>query len=283
MLPDTVRERAALVQGCGLFAGLSPAASWDILSASRERNFSRRDKLFSERQPITQFVLLVAGCVKEMLFSRNGGEVILRLDGPGDLVGTTCHLETGHCSAAQAIQPSKALVWDSDKFDGLAKSFTGLQQNTARIMAERLAAMQQRFREVATDTVASRVSNELLRLVSQIGQRVNGDFQINLSREEFAQLTATTLFTVSRLLSKWENAGIVTAVREAVVVRNLPALIELAETESHYSVRGSNHDTDGVGANRRGRVLRVSGPARAVNGRGQVSTRGAGTEAASVG
>jgi CRP-like cAMP-binding protein len=228
-------------------------------------------------------MLLAAGCMKEMQFSRNGGEVILRLDGPGDLVGTTCQSETGHCSVAQAVQPSKALVWDSEKFDALAMTFPGLQRNTARILSERLATMQQRFREVATDTVASRVSNELLRLVSQMGQRVNGDFQINLSREEFAQLTATTLFTVSRLLSKWENAGIVTALREAVLVRNLPALIELAETESRYSVRGRGHDIDRVGTNKCHRLPKISGPARAVNVRGQVSTRNTGTESAGIG
>jgi hypothetical protein len=44
-----------------------------------------------------------------------------------------------------------------------------------------------------------------------------------------AQLTGTTLFTVSRLLCQWEGQGIVSNRREAVLVRNLQGLIELSQ------------------------------------------------------
>jgi hypothetical protein len=44
-------------------------------------------------------------------------------------------------------------------------------------------------------------------------------------------LTGTTLFTVSRLLCQWESQGIVSARREAVLVRNVPALRDLSREE----------------------------------------------------
>jgi CRP-like cAMP-binding protein len=53
--------------------------------------------------------------------------------------------------------------------------------------------------------------------------------EIGLSREELAQLTGTTLFTVSRLLSQWEKQGIVSSRREAVVVCDVQALAALSE------------------------------------------------------
>jgi len=68
-------------------------------------------------------------------------------------------------------------------------------------------------------------------LLNQVGRRVNGAVQINLSREELAQLIGTTLFTVSRLLSDWDEQGIVSAGRESVIVKNLEALVELSERE----------------------------------------------------
>jgi hypothetical protein len=40
-----------------------------------------------------------------------------------------------------------------------------------------------------------------------------------------------TLFTVSRLLCQWEQQGIVSARRKAVLIRNLPALVELSEPD----------------------------------------------------
>ena len=54
--------------------------------------------------------------------------------------------------------------------------------------------------------------------MEQIGKTVNGSVEIGLSREELAQMTGTTLFTVSRLLSAWEARGMVRPRREAVTI-----------------------------------------------------------------
>jgi CRP-like cAMP-binding protein len=91
--------------------------------------------------------------------------------------------------------------------------------------------LEQRFREISTERVASRLSREIVRLLAQVGRVVNGTVEIALSREELAQLTGTTLFTVSRLLSDWDERGIVSTRREAVSVNDLHALQQLAEVE----------------------------------------------------
>jgi len=53
---------------------------------------------------------------------------------------------------------------------------------------------------------------------------VNGVVEIGLSREELAQMTGTTLFTVSRLLSAWEARGMVRPRRESVTICDLQSL-----------------------------------------------------------
>jgi CRP-like cAMP-binding protein len=68
-------------------------------------------------------------------------------------------------------------------------------------------------------------------LLPQVGKRVNDEVEISLSREELAQLTGTTLFTVSRLLSQWELQGIVSARREMVSVRDVQALTALSQSQ----------------------------------------------------
>jgi CRP-like cAMP-binding protein len=71
----------------------------------------------------------------------------------------------------------------------------------------------------------------LLRLLNQVGKRADSHVEINLSRRELAQLTGTTLFTVSRLLCQWETQGIVSARREVVLIRDVTALTELSRVE----------------------------------------------------
>jgi CRP-like cAMP-binding protein len=132
---------------------------------------------------------------------------------------------------AQALSASKALVWDAVVFESIAQRIPVLRHNTTDILLRRLEDLEERFREVSTEKVSARLSHEIVRLLNQVGRRVNGVVEIRLSREELAQLVGTTLFTVSRLLSEWDQQGIVSARREAVSVCNLHALVELSEIE----------------------------------------------------
>jgi CRP-like cAMP-binding protein len=68
-----------------------------------------------------------------------------------------------------------------------------------------------------------------MRLHEKIGLAVNGVIEIGLSREELAQMTGTTLFTVSRLLSAWEERGMVKPRRESVTVCDVEALNAISE------------------------------------------------------
>jgi CRP-like cAMP-binding protein len=70
-----------------------------------------------------------------------------------------------------------------------------------------------------------------MRLLKQVGRPARGGIEISLSREELAQMTGTTLFSVSRLLSKWGEEGFVLPRREAVVVLDAGRLAELSIAE----------------------------------------------------
>lgn len=227
-----MNQRVALVQRFSLFAGLSPADCASILTGAHERHFQRRQTIFLEGDPIRQILLLISGCVKVTQFGQSGSEVILRLNGPGELVGALGVRARGdHGSTAQALDACASLTWETAAFEALSERYPALRRNLLRILEMRLDEMDQRFREVSTEKVAPRLSSQLVRLLNQVGKRVNGHVEISLSREELAQLTGTTLFTVSRLLCQWEVLGIVGARREVVQVRNLDALIALSQGE----------------------------------------------------
>jgi hypothetical protein len=74
-------------------------------------------------------------------------------------------------------------------------------------------------------------SSERRRLPLNPMRLSSGRGEIKLSREELAQITGTTLFTVSRLLSKWEEQGWVVRRRSAVLVRDPLRLMELGDEE----------------------------------------------------
>ena len=223
---------AALVQHFPLFSNLSPMDCREIVSAARKVVYTRRQTIYLEGDPVRQIILLTSGCAKIVQVGQNGCEVILRLNGPGEALGMVgLNAQTRHCSAARALRASTALVWDAPAFESLSERFPALRRNTTHILCKRLEELEGRFREISTERVSARLSHEIVRLLNQVGRRVDGAVQINLSREELAQLIGTTLFTVSRLLSDWDQQGIVSARRESVTVINLRALVELSECE----------------------------------------------------
>jgi CRP/FNR family transcriptional regulator, nitrogen oxide reductase regulator len=226
----SVSQRIALLQASPLFSNIPSADCATIISAAHEKQFARRQTLYFEGDPVRHIVLLISGCVKVTQFGQSGSEVILRLNGPGEIVGTLGS-RGAHCSTARTLQLTSGLVWDAASFEAMGECFPLLRRNTVCILEQRLQEIEERFREISTEKVGPRLSSQLVRLLSQIGKRVNGDIEVSLSREELAQLTGTTLFTVSRLLCQWEVKGIVSARREAVLIRNLKALVELGQSE----------------------------------------------------
>jgi CRP-like cAMP-binding protein len=231
-LPEqvTAHHRAAILQSSSLFADISESDRGRIVAAAQERKFSRRQTLFLEGDTVRNIILLTSGCAKILQFGQSGTEVILRLSGPGEIVGAIGLCVQGrHCSMAQTLNASTALVWDANAFESLSNHFPTLRRNAMHILCQRLHELEERFREISTEKVSSRLSKELIRLHNQVGRPVKGSIEIGLSREEMAQMTGTTLFTVSRLLSEWDQLGIVSARREAVSVLNLQALQELAD------------------------------------------------------
>ena len=229
---NPLSKKAESVEAFPLFSNVSLTAREEILSFADEVEFSRRQMLYFEGDPVRQIILLTSGSVKITQVGANGSEVILRLVGPREVVGAVGgSARINHCSTARAMRVSRALVWETSVFECILERFPIVRRNTAHILGQRLEEIEERFREVSTEKVAPRLSSEIARLLDQIGQRINGAVEISLSREELAQLTGTTLFTVSRLLSEWEHLGIVRTRREGLTVCNLGRLIELSERE----------------------------------------------------
>jgi len=220
-IESNVAERIVLMCASALFTGLTPRECREIASCAHARTFARDELLFMQGQPVRSMVLIQSGSVKLTQLSANGNEVILWMNGSGDAMGV--HADSPSCShtcSARAMEQCKALVWEYTRLQMLVAEYPQLRRNISQILAGRLQELEERFREIATEKVAKRLALALSRLLKQVGKKTSEGVEVSLSREELAQLTGTTLFTISRLLSKWAETGVVTPRREAVLVRD---------------------------------------------------------------
>jgi CRP-like cAMP-binding protein len=103
--------------------------------------------------------------------------------------------------------------------------------NALKYVASRLYESQDRIRELATERVEQRIARSLVRLLNQSGRRIEGGVLLDLplSRQDLAEMTGTTLYTVSRILTRWEQEGVVKSQRQRIVVTSPHRLMALAE------------------------------------------------------
>lgn len=221
-------DRGSLLTASSLFAGLSSSDCMRIASSANVRVFDRHEFLFMQGQTGSRLMLIQSGSVKLTQLSSGGNEVILWMTGERQPIGYMTDPSDKVCRytcSAQAMERVCAIVWEYERFRVFLEQFPRIRANMTGILYTRLEELQERFREIATERVAKRLAMALVRLAKQVGRPHNAGVQVQLSRGELAQLVGTTLFTISRILSKWDEDGIVLARREAVVVCN-PSFLE---------------------------------------------------------
>jgi CRP/FNR family transcriptional regulator, nitrogen oxide reductase regulator len=231
--PDRSQPRCLqCVERSHLFAAVSATELAEIVSAARPMQFTRGHTIFNAGDKVQNVMLLTEGSVKVTQIDENGNEVILRLVEPGEIVGPFWSAkQSEHDSTAEARASCKSLVWEMAAFEALSRRFPALQLNMLRILADYTHEVEARFCEISTKKVPQRLARQLTRLLPQVGRKVGEAVEINLSREELAKMTATTLFSVSRQLSIWQRDGVVSPKRLGLLVRNTRALMEISKLE----------------------------------------------------
>ena len=161
---ETTR-REALVKPSPLFSDIPASECREIASAAHEKHFARRQSIFLEGDPVRRVVLLTSGSAKIVQLGPSGAEVILGVRGPGEVVGTVgLRPQDRHCSMAQALGTSTALVWDAAVFETLSQRSVQLRRNITTILCQQLHELEERYREISTEKVSVRLSHQLIRL-----------------------------------------------------------------------------------------------------------------------
>jgi CRP-like cAMP-binding protein len=235
-IPDTSPKdprRFQLVRTSPLFAGFSDSDCYQIARHSRQKTFLRNEIVFRQEDEFQKLVLIESGFIKLSHLSRNGSEIILGLRGPRDPVHVpgklTCNI---HTFTAQAMVTCKTLTWNCSTVARFLVRMPQFNSNICQILADELCDLQDRYCEMSSEKVDVRLSWVLIRLAKQVGRRCVTGFEIAISRQELAQMCGTTLFTVSRLISRWGALGLVVPRREGLVVLDTNQVHFMADYES---------------------------------------------------
>ena len=202
-----------------------------IASHSIERSIEEGEFFFFQGDPATYFYVLISGRAKLTQTSAAGQQVNLRTISEWQMFGAlgAVREDATYPATAQALENSTALAVKSDYLRELMQTRPYLSVDLMKLMTTYIQEMQERYRELATEKVERRIARALLRLAAQMGTKIDGGIELTFTRQELAEMSGTTLYTVSRVLSEWERQGLVEAGRERVVIRNPHGVVSIAE------------------------------------------------------
>jgi CRP-like cAMP-binding protein len=227
---------SSLVAHLPLFAGISAADLDSILSEARSIRFAKNSAVFEQGEEAHSFFVLLHGHVRASKTTPAGEQIVVRYVATGETFGVAKAIGLRRYPAtATAVDDSVVLAWPSATWPRLVEKFPALATNTLRTVGARLQETHTRVVEMSTEQVERRIAHALLRLVKQSGRKVEHGVEIDfpISRQDIAQMTGTTLHTVSRTLSAWETRGLVQSSRQKIVVREPHKLFMLAEHDAN--------------------------------------------------
>lgn len=204
-----------------LFQGLRSSELEPIRQAAHLRHVERQSFFYFQDDPATNFYILLEGQVRLCEVTPEGHQVLVRFVSPGEAIGIISVLKNSvYPLATQAVEDCQALSWDSTSLERLMERFPRIAINGLHLVSQRRHEVEERYRELATGRVERRIARTLLRLARQVGRKVEDGVLIDLllTRQDLADMTGTTQYTVSRILSRWQQKKLIETGRCRVLI-----------------------------------------------------------------
>lgn len=222
----------SLVEGFQLFDNMTPEAIDSVIALATSRRCPTGESVFEQGDPADSFFVLLHGRLRVTQVNSEGQQIVIRMVNPGDIFGIAKALQrTDYPGTSTAVKDSIVLVWPMSAWDVFMATHPALAINAMRTMGARLQEAQTLMRELATEAVERRVAHTVLRLANQAGKREGDGVRIDfpLSKQDIAEMTGTTLHTVSRILTAWEAEGLVEGGRQKLMLRDPHELLLIAD------------------------------------------------------
>ena len=221
-----------ILRGSDMFAGLSSEALDDVVAAGSTRRLTAGTRIFAQGDPGISGHSLLEGRIKIVQTRADGGQSVLRFIGPGEMYGTVAALMNQPFPAdAVAVVDSVEIWWSLPALRQLMRRHPEIGLRSTAAAGQRLMDLHSRIGELTGERVEQRIARALLRLMQKAGRATGDGVEIDfpITRQDLAEMTGSTLHTVSRTLAALDQRGVTGSARRRIIVRDPRTLEHLAE------------------------------------------------------
>ena len=223
-------------QNCGLHSLCIPmgisSEDMDRLDKiiKRRRPVQRNDYIYHAGDKLTSLYAVRSGSIKSYSLTDDGQEQIIGFHLPGELLGLDAIHDGAHHCSARALETTSICEIPFEELEELAQKIPGLQHQLFRLMSKELQSDEHFMLVLGKKTSEERLSNFLLSLSTRFKQRgfSGTEFNLSMSRNDIANYLGLAVETVSRLFTRFQNAGLIEVNRKLIEIKDMDGLGELA-------------------------------------------------------
>jgi CRP-like cAMP-binding protein len=227
--------------------GLFPFEKWDFESArvladlpepdlarlmdrKTESSYKKGQVIFREGGYPSGLYYVVSGRVKKYKADLDGGEQIIYVAGAGELLGFHAILSgDNYPDSAAVLEDSVIAFIPREDFIHAVEQSEILGRRLLRTLSHEFVVMVNSLTVASRRPVRERLALQLIivreKYKSDTG---NSPIEINLSRDDLANLVGTARENVVRILSEFKEEGILATRGRKIIVQDLKRLIEVA-------------------------------------------------------
>lgn len=191
---------------------LSGAASREFAAIRHPSAYPTGKTLFRENEKPAGFFLLYSGLVKLSVSSRGGKTLILKVAGPGEIIGLAASMAgIPHESSAQTLQPCQASFVRRDDFVHFAEGHPQIYWVVIRQLASQYTTAYAQLRTIGlSHSATQRLARFLLHWSSTGKETKDGtEIKVPLTHEQIAECLGSSRETVTRTLGDFRSKHLI--------------------------------------------------------------------------
>jgi len=204
-----------------IFSGLKEKDLEKLRESTRKIKYGQGEIIFQEGAPAFGFYLIFEGMVKLVKRSTRAKSQILKIVGPGEILGETTLFDKGsHNAYAKTLEPVVVGFIERGDF------FYFLERHPKTIfrLYERLSEELKAFQNKLAERSYSSSKERLARLILYLGKS-----GVELSRAELAEMAGVSSKTAIRTLSELESRGIIVIESRKIKILREDYLLKIME------------------------------------------------------
>ncbi|CVK18648.1 MULTISPECIES: Crp/Fnr family transcriptional regulator [Sporomusa] len=204
-----------------IFEELAPVDLAAIDNVTVERRYKKNMIIFMEGEPGEGFHYVKSGKVKIVKMAQDGREHIINILGPGEVFAEVLLFNRGPYPATSvALEDSVIGIIKNVELENVVVDNPRIALHIIRVMNKKLLHAQMKIKTLALSDTFARTAQILGRLAQQYGREVTGGIRIDIdmTRQDLANLVGTTRETVSRVLSSMKKDKVIDLAEQQIII-----------------------------------------------------------------